>query len=231
MSIEIIPAGASAVVTERHDGSKHPDRWDLSSQMQRDSNQAASEAERKFVEMTNQAERNLARTLDNVHEVDESVIEVATASALASTVAQKQVSDSATSTVVGFKDAQALAYQVQGQALLEAAKNFNGVSVQATSNFNASQVQGNLMQYNILLDAQKSAAAASLLATQIAAAAAAAAAECCCELSGKIGDDGQKTRDLINAIQASDLRDRAQRSEAALAAYFAAKAAPTTPVV
>lgn len=133
---------------------------------------------------------------------------------------QKQVSDAATATVVGFKDASALAYQVQGQALLEAAKNAAAASVQATSNFNLSQVQAQTFAYEAQLQAQT-----------VAAQAAAKAAECCCELKTAIVFDGQKTRDLLNSMKEQDLRDRAQRSETALAAFFAAKVAPTSPVV
>jgi hypothetical protein len=229
MTIEIIPPGSSAVVSEDHGhhdrhGSRHPDRWDLSTQM-RDGFTAEALAD--------------CRSDDG------------NASNFASV--QKQVSDAATATVVGFKDAAATAYQLQGQALLEASKNaaaisvqsqkendglygqaisnFNMASVQAVSNFNASQVQANLMQYNVLLDSQKNAAASALLATQLAAVAAAQAAECCCELKEKIGAEGQKTRDLICATTEQNLRDRAQRSENALAAYFSGKVPPTAPVI
>jgi len=235
MTIETIPSGVTAVVTENRHENKHPNRWDLSSQMRAG---------------------YTADALASAHTDEENQENFA--------VVQKQISDAATATVVGFKDAAATAYQLQGQSLLEAAKNaaalsvqsqkesdglsgqatanfnlssvqsetyFNASQVTATTNFNASQVQANLMQYNILLDSQKNAAAGVLLATQLAATAAAQAAECCCELKEKIGDDGQKTRDLINSIQASDLRDRAVRSETALAAYFAAKSAPSSPVI
>jgi hypothetical protein len=223
MSVEIIPPGASAVVTEGHEGSKHPDRWDLSSQMRAG---------------------YTAGALASAHTNEESQENFA--------VVQKQVSDAATATVVGFKDAAATAYQLQGQALLEAAKNaaalsvqsqkesdglsgqaisnFNEASVQAVNNFNALNVLGNLTQYNILLDSQKNAAAAALLATQLAATAAAQAAECCCEIKTAIIFDGQKTRDLLNSITEQNLRDRATRAEAAVAAYFAAKVAPVSPI-
>lgn len=250
MSIEIIPPGASAVVTEHGHGrdrgydrdcdrgSRHPDRWDLSTQQREGSVQQREISDQMRAGFT-------AEALADCHS-DDRVCDGFSS-------VQKQVSDAATSTVVGFKDAAATAYQLQGQSLLEAAKNaaalsvqgqkdkdglfgqavanFNLSSIQRESNFNALTVQNNLTQYNILLDAQKNASAGILLATQIAATAAAQAAECCCELKEKIGDEGQKTRDLINAVQASDLRDRAVRSETALAAYFAAKTAPTNPVV
>jgi hypothetical protein len=201
MSIEIIPAGASAVVTDSdHDGSKHPDRWDLASQ----------------------AERNLARVIDeqcdDTAEIVAAVGTGFTASALAFSAAQKQVSDSATANVASFKDAAATAYQLSGQALLDSAKNAAAIQVQATANFNALTVAATQNTYQLQLQAQTNAAAA-----------AAQLAECCCELKEKIGSDGQKTRDLINSITEQNLRDRAAKAEANLAAYFAAKVAPVTP--
>jgi hypothetical protein len=250
MTIEIIPAGASAVVTEHHrdhkDGSRHPDRWDLSAQAERIAIGAADRQERFNTERVNQAERFKSALTDQASTYG-------TADALASAhsdeenqenfmLAQKQLSDAATATVVGFKDAQAIAYQVEGRGLLEAAKNaaalsiqmqkdVDGLSNQATANFNALNVQSNLMQYTLLLDSTKNAAAATLLSTQQAASAAAAMAECCCELKAKISYEGEKTRDLISANETQDLRDRAARSEAALAAYFARNVSPVVPSV
>jgi hypothetical protein len=131
---------------------------------------------------------------------------------------QKQISDSAYATQGGFKDLTSLNYQIEGRALLEAAKNAAALAVQADKNWAATNLQ-----------AQVNHAASTLLATQIAAQSAKEAAECCCELKEKIGEDGQKTRDLINSIQMQDLRDRATKSENALASYFAAKVCPVVP--
>jgi hypothetical protein len=208
MSIELIPPGSSAVISEHrghgdHDRhSRHPDNWDLSTEMQRDLNQMTSQAERNAIaaavascktdDKVSDSELNTQKAIDYHFEKT-----------------QKQLSDSSTATVVGFKDAQAVAYQIQGQSLLEASKNAAALSVQATLN-----------QYNILLDSQKNAAAAAL-----------AAQACCCELKEKIGEEGQKTRDLINAQTVQDLRDRAARSETALVAYFSRNLVPTVPVV
>jgi hypothetical protein len=154
---------------------------------------------------------------------------------------QKQVSDSATSTLVGFKDLTALSYQIQGASLLEAAKNAaaitvqatanaNATSVQATANFNALTVQATANTSAILLDSTKNAAASTLLATQLAATAAAQLAECCCEL--RAGQIAQADRILakLNEDTIERLRDRAAKSDAALAAFFAAKVPPVTPV-
>ena len=57
----------------------------------------------------------------------------------------------------------------------------------------------------ITLQAEKLASASVLQAFQLAAAQAAAAAECCCELKEKIGDDGDKTRELINRLEQARL--------------------------
>ena len=194
MSVDIIPPGASAVVTEnhRHEGNRHPDNWDLSTEMQTN-----------FSEVTNQAERNEAASvvrasltssqvasseLNTQKIVDESMLRADTHYEKS----QKQVSDLATANVASFKDAAATAYQLSGQALLDSAKNAAALSVQATANFNALTVQATQNQYDILLDSQKNAAAGVLLATQLAAAAAAQAAECCCELKEKINATFEK---------------------------------------
>jgi hypothetical protein len=133
---------------------------------------------------------------------------------------QKQLSDAATATVVGFKDSAALAYQVEGRALLEAAKNFNALGVQADKNW-----------YQTNIQAQTNASAAILLATQNQAAALAFAAECCCETKELITAEGVKTRDLIQANELVNANRRTQKAEAALAAYFAGKVVPTIPII
>lgn len=97
---------------------------------------------------------------------------------------------------IGFKDGQAVAYQIEGRAGLEAAKNFYALNVQAERTFNALTVQ-----------ATANAAAAELSAQKIAAVAAAQAAECCCELKELIRAENGQTRDLINANTVQGLRD------------------------
>jgi hypothetical protein len=152
--------------------------------------------------------------------VRKDVCELGDATALGFSVTQKQVSDAATATVVGFKDSLAIAYQVEGRALLEAAKNANAVAVQNTNNFNLIQIEQ-----------VKNAAAAELSARTIAAAAAAQAAECCCELKALIVSDGNSTRALINAQTEQNLRDKIARLEMQNAALFTRNTAPITPVV
>jgi hypothetical protein len=194
MPIEIVPAGATGVVTEKHDGSKHPDRWDLATQ----------------------AERNHA------------------ADTVQNTLTQQEVASGfAASLVDSAKNTAALSVQSQqetDQLSNQATNNANLGSVQAQNFFNLASVQATDYANSADVSRQKFAYEGQLQAQIIAAAAAAKAAECCCELKTAILADGQKTRDLLNSITEQNLRDRAQRSEAALAAYFAAKVAPTSPI-
>jgi hypothetical protein len=205
MPTEIVPAGATAVITEKNEHSKHPDKWDLAVQ----------------------AERNHA------------------ADTVQNTLTQQEVASGfAAALVDSGKNAAALSVQSQSetnQLSNQATNNANLNSVQATSNFNLSSVQSQTVanlasvqavQFSMAADVsrQKFAYEGQLQAQTIAAAAAAKAAECCCELKTAIISDGQKTRDLLNSITEQNLRDRAQRSENALAAYFAAKVAPTSPL-
>jgi hypothetical protein len=204
MVIEIVPAGATAVVTEdRHD--KHPDRWDLSAQIQ----------------------RNFDQTVKNQSDLG-------SAAALATNVAQKQISDFYAETLIdSSKNAAALGVQSQqetNQLSDQATNNANLGSVQAVNNFNMSSVSSQVQFNALTVQAVKNSYDLQLQAQMLASAAAAKAAECCCEIKTAIIFDGQKTRDLLNSITEQNLRDRAARSEAALAAYFAAKVAPTTPL-
>ena len=285
MTIEIIPPGASAVVTEHkhgYEGSRHPDRWDLSTEMQRDLNYVRTQAEKEFIETTNQAERNEAadvvRDALSVSKVQSSELntqkgldygfrETMLRADSHSEKSQKQVSDFyAASLIEAAKNASASLVDSAKNAAaitLDTEKHFNSLevqagsntagltnqlisnfnlasvqaqnfanlaSVQATSQFNALNIQTVMNASAVALQNQTIASAAQLDRQQIAAAAAAAAAECCCELKEAIGAEGQKTRDLMNATTENNLRDRAARSEAALAAYFAAKVAPTSPI-
>src|SRR5678816_1046628 len=68
---------------------------------------------------------------------------------------QKQVSDAATATVVGFKDAQATAYQIEGRQALDAAKNAAALGLQATTNANALSVEATKNAYQLSLEAVK----------------------------------------------------------------------------
>jgi hypothetical protein len=119
---------------------------------------------------------------------------------------QKQVSDAATATVVGFKDAQATAYQIEGRAALDAAKNVATLGLQATTNASAASIEATKNFYALSVEMVKNASAAELRAQQIAAEAAKQAAECCCELKALIVSDGNATRGLINTNTIEGLR-------------------------
>jgi hypothetical protein len=131
---------------------------------------------------------------------------------------QLAIAASATATLVGFKDLTALTYQVEGRALLEAAKNAAQLGLQATTNFNAIQVEQ-----------VKNAAASVLLATQNASAVAAQIAECCCETKALITADGNATRALINSNSLSDAQARIVKLEIEKAAFFTRNVAPVVP--
>jgi hypothetical protein len=226
MTIDIVPAGSTGVVTE-HRKDKHPDRWDLSTEMQRD-----------FVELTNQAERNQAATVVRdtltADQVKSQADRYHSLSTVQGTLTQQELASGfAQALVDSGKNAASISVQSQSETnelANQATNNYNLGSVQSTSNFNLASVQA--VQFSMMADIsrQKFAYEAQLQAEKIASSAAAKAAECCCELKTAIGAEGQRTRDLINSTTEQNLRDRAMRSEQALAAYFSAKVAPITPI-
>jgi hypothetical protein len=248
MTIEIVPPGSTAVVTERHHESKHPDSWDLSTEMQRDLAHTRVQAEKEFIELTNQAERNQAADvvrdalsqskiqgseLNSQKGVDYGFRETMLRADTHYEKSQKQVSDFYSDSLIdSAKNAAALQVQSQqetNQLSNQATNNFNLISIQAQNFSNLGSVQAMTFAHQADISRQKFAYEGQLQAQIIAAAAAAKAAECCCELKTAISADGQKTRDLLNSITEQNLRDRATRSELALAAYFSSKSAPSTP--
>ena len=109
--------------------------------------------------------------------------------------------------------------EIEGRALLEAAKNAAAGILEAAKNTSLLGVQaadiGNRASvertnfFNLVqVEAVKNAAAAQLQAQVNAAAIAAQVAECCCELKEKIGADGDATRQLINGNTIADLQAR-----------------------
>lgn len=252
MSIEIIPPGASAVVTEKGHGRGYGygdcdgDRYrnhDRFAEVRRDVKDegcegikatkdarydVVQEVNQSFKDTGNQIERGFTaaslaacRSDDKVCEgfdsLRTSVRDGTDVTKDSFAQSQKQVSDAATATLVGFKDLQALTYQVEGRSLLEAAKNTNNLANQATSNFNLISVQNEKIAAAAQLEAQKNAAAAQLEAQKNAASIAAQLAECCCELKELIRCEGQKTRELINEQEVDRLRERASKAENQLA--------------
>lgn len=132
---------------------------------------------------------------------------------------RKDVCDTSAAVQAGFKDAAATAYQVEGRALLEAAKNANTLGIQATNNFNLLNVE-----------MVKNAAAAELSARTIAAEAARQLAECCCELKALVSNESRQTRDLITANETQNLRDKITRLELQNASLFTRNVPPIQPV-
>jgi|ERR1700722_4556609 len=204
--IEIIPSGSSAVVTEnhKHEGSRHPDRWDLSVQ-----------AERNHAADTVQGSLTQQELASGVASVLVDSARNASAISVQSQSETNQLSDQATNNA--------------NLSSVQATNNFNLSGVQAQTNANLASVQAVGFAMSADISRQKFAYEGQLQAQTIAAAAAAKAAECCCELKSAILSDGQKTRDLLNSITEQNLRDRASRAEQVLAAYYSAKVAPVTP--
>lgn len=143
---------------------------------------------------------------------------------------------------LGFKDQLVTAYQIEGRSGLEAAKNANAASVQATMFANAASVEATKNFYQTSLEAQKNAAAilaaqaeccceikqqaadlaakAELTARTLAAEAARQAAQCCCELKEK-----------IDRQEIDRLRDRALRLDGAYNVLANRTVPPSPPIV
>lgn len=183
MSIQVIPAGASVVV-DADQKDKHPDRWDLAAQ----------------------AERN--------HQAE----------TVQGTLTEQQLSS-------GFADSLVDSTKNAAASQLEAEKNTNELSGQATANFNLSSVQAVMFAGQADVSRQKFAYEQQILSNKLASDAAAKAAECCCELKTAVHAEGEKTRDLITQVQMQDLRDSRTKLEIAYASLFAGKVAPVAPVI
>jgi hypothetical protein len=184
MSIEIIPPGSSAVVTDKHHNNN--DRHDKDVELMTAIKDAEAQLSRDVKDTRHDS---VVATTNGKYESVLATTTAGSAGVLATKEARFDV-------MQGLCNLTALNYQIEGRALLEAAKNAAALNVQAE---------------------------------KIAAEAARQAAECCCELKEKITAEGQKTRDLINANQAQDLRDRAARAENALTAYYTCQRPPVTP--
>src|ERR1700728_1381677 len=163
-------------MTDGYPENKHPDNWDLSTEMQRD-----------FKEVTNQAERNesaravqgaltdssvRASELNTQKIVDYSSKETMLRADGHYGSVQKQVSDFQTGVLLdSAKNAAAISIQNQLES--------SALGVQATANFNLASVQATTFSNQADVSRQKFAYEAQLQAQVIAAAAAAKAAECC----------------------------------------------------
>jgi len=153
---------------------------------------------------------------------------------------EQQLAIEGRSLVEAAKNGAVLGVQVERTANalgVQADRNAAQLSVQADRNASESRLQVELKTSAAALQAQTFAAAATLQATQIAAETARRAADCCCELKEKIRDsidvtkdEGQRTRDLINAESKDRLRDENAALRARLNALFTRNVAPTEPV-
>lgn len=132
------------------------------------------------------------------------------------------------------KDAQAVAYQIEGRQALDAAKNNAAILNQGTMYANAAQVQLERVRAELGLQAQtyaaaselaavKFASAAELRAQQIACEAAKQLAECCCELKEQaaatrslVSSESASTRALITDNRMHDLERKLADSQSAV---------------
>jgi hypothetical protein len=256
MSIEVIPAGSSVVVTEKdyaRDAERVKDVLATMSaaaavqtqNLTQDIKDAESRLDRSAgdrfintIQDIKDAETRLDKTsgdrfIQTIQDIKEAAKDVALSGAHTVEVT-KDVEFELEKSVAHTREMMANQFKYTDVEML---KQFKSTDLEIARKFESTQRQiyendlRNLSQFkDQALLSEKLAAHQELLSSRLAAEAAAKAAECCCELKTAILTDGQKTRDLLNSITEQNLRDRAQRSEAALAAYFAAKVAPTSPV-
>lgn len=142
---------------------------------------------------------------------------------------QRQICEFETATAIGFKDAQATAYQIEGRTLLDAQRNANNLSVQATNNFNLVNAQVERVKAELSLQVQTGFAAAEVRARELAYAASKEQAAGFYDLRERIVAENQKTRDLIDVQERDRLRDTIQTLKAEKAAFFAARVPPIVP--
>lgn len=114
---------------------------------------------------------------------------------------------------IAFKENLFELAKLNGQNELEAAKQFAHVNLLQEKNFAETNLRNEKLfselalrnerdTRSIELQADRLAASSALAAATNTAAIQSANADCCCEIKSLIRDDGQKTRDLINQIQA-----------------------------
>lgn len=165
--------------------------------------------------------------LGSARDVKDAVVS-GSASALAAICGvSHDVAASREQTVVGFKDAQALAYQIEGRSALNGERIGNAAAVQATNNFNLTTVQVERTRSELSAQADRYAAdarylaqthasAAELRAQQIAAEAAKQLADCCCDLKELTRAEHVQTRALIDSVEKDRLRAELSDAKSAL---------------
>lgn len=126
---------------------------------------------------------------------------------------RKDIGDSRTDTVVGFKEQLATAYQIEGRAQVEAAKNAAAAALQLCEKTHQLSDQATGFFGQSQVEAVKNAAAAALTAATNKAELSAQIAECCCELKQLITAEGVSTRALINQNTVDNLRDQLRATQ------------------
>lgn len=198
-------AGQTVVTTESghrghndhhgHHGSHHPDNWDLSAQMQRDSNAVGNELGRGFTAGALAS----CKTDDGVAAAGAGVLAAvcSTSSTLRRDICDlgDKTAAFAKDSAIAAKDGLVTAYQIESRGLLEAAKNASLLQIQADKNF-----------YALSVENVKNASAAQLEAQKNAAAIAMQVAECCCELKQLVTSEGVSTRGLIESNEKARLQ-------------------------
>jgi len=90
-------------------------------------------------------------------------------------------------------------------SILESAKNAAATQIQEAKDAAATQILVQTKADALTLSASQNTATTNALVNQRFAETDAAMAECCCEIKSLVKEDGEKTRDLVSSIQASNL--------------------------
>ena len=248
MSVEVIPSGSTAVVSQDYKNNKDDKYFiqlmeaikDAESSLQ----QAAGMNLVQIVQDTKDAESRLDRAagdrfIQTIQDIKEAFAEIVqTKAAVVETVKDSEFegekSQGKTREMLGNKFEQARDWvsgvqntvqDTRREVLVNQLHGFK--DAEKTAWELSYQSQGQSKEQALL--SEKLAAQQALLSERLYAQAQRAADECCCEIKSAVLADGQKTRDLINSVEQGNLRDRAARAESALASYFAAKVSPTSP--
>lgn len=182
MTIEIIPAGSSAVVTDRHgnhednsDRYRNHDRFaevtrdvkDSEVRVTRDVKDSSTTSVRDIKdarfditqEVNKTGTASVLATKDSRYDVVDKLSGGFTAQALAACKIDDSIGESKFSALLAFKDAAATAYQMEGRSLLEAAKNSAALSVQADKNSAGLSVQSDKNSAFLSVQADKNSSA------------------------------------------------------------------------
>lgn len=245
MSIEVIPAGSSVVVTEK-DYARDAERVkDVLSTMAA----ATAVQTQNLTQDIKDAEARLQtsagdRFINTIQDIKDAETRLNSASADRFIHIVQDIKENATAvalagahTVETVKDVEFQLEKGHAQTRDEMQKSFKSSEVEMLKQFEWAQDKRaeyelrNMSQFkDQALLSEKLYASQALLSERLAAQAASKAAECCCEIKELVRADGDRTRALINDLEHDRLRDKAEKAESALAAYFSAKVSPVVPV-